>query len=240
MPNIFKSMPPVTKNIIIICAIIQLATYFVSSLGPTVNRFCGLHYLTATDFNGVQLVTYMFLHGGFIHLLFNMLTLFMFGTILEYTLGSRRFLLFYLTCGVGAALIQEGVWALTLPDTIINGLAQVNHVTRTQIEQYIAMNPGVMTDNLNYFTTVGASGSIYGVLLAFGMLYPNRPLYFMFIPVPVKAKYMVIIWILLERLLGVGAQADGIAHFAHLGGMIFGFLMIWYWMKKGIVHRENF
>ncbi|MDE5806237.1 MAG: rhomboid family intramembrane serine protease, partial [Paramuribaculum sp.] len=137
-------------------------------------------------------------------------------------------------------LIQEGVWALTLPDTIINGLAQVNHVPRTQIEQYIAMNPGVMTDNLNYFTTVGASGSIYGVLLAFGMLYPNRPLYFMFIPVPVKAKYMVIIWILLELLLGVGAQADGIAHFAHLGGMIFGFLMIWYWMKKGIVHRENF
>ncbi|MDE6039175.1 MAG: rhomboid family intramembrane serine protease, partial [Paramuribaculum sp.] len=91
-----------------------------------------------------------------------------------------------------------------------------------------------------YFITVGASGSIYGVLLAFGMLYPNRPLYFMFIPVPVKAKYMVIIWILLELLLGVGAQADGIAHFAHLGGMIFGFLMIWYWMKKGIVHRENF
>ena len=174
------------------------------------------------------------------HLLFNMLTLFMFGIVLEYTLGSKRFLLFYLTCGVGAALIQEAVWSFTLTDVIVDNLARLNNVGSAEMLAFLKLHPDVIENNYNFFSTVGASGSIYGVLLAFGMLFPNRPLYFMFIPVPIKAKYMVVGWIVLELLFGMGGVNDGIAHFAHLGGMIFGFLMIWYWMKKGIVHRENF
>lgn len=214
--SIFKSMPPVTKNLIIINFIIWLACALIPQIGNSLHRHAALHFYEASDFNLVQLVTYMFLHGGFFHVFFNMFTLFMFGILLEYAMGSKRFLLFYMACGIGAALIQEAVWALTLPDLVV----------------------GVLAMNLSMFTTVGASGSIYGVLLAFAMLFPNRPLYFLFIPVPIKAKWMVLIWGGMELLLGLSGASDGIAHFAHLGGMIFGFMLIVYWKKKGMIRGD--
>lgn len=235
----FRSMPPVTKNLIIINVIVWLAMFLSPTISANAMKLLALHYIEAPDFNLAQLVTYMFLHGGFFHMFFNMFVLWMFGMTIENTMGSKRFLLFYMVCGIGAGFIQELVWSFTLPDMILNGLASQNRQTMEYIQQAIAINPEIMASNLNIFTTVGASGAIYGVLLAFGMLFPNRPLYFMFVPVPIKAKWMVLIWGGLEVLLGLSA-VDGVAHFAHLGGMIFGFLMIIYWKKKGLIHGDTY
>lgn len=236
--RMFRGMPPVTKNLVIINFIIWIAMAIFPQIDHNVMRYCALHFYQVTDFNVVQLFTYMFVHGGFMHILFNMLTLFMFGITLEYVMGSRRFLIFYIVCGVGAALIQEAVWAVTLPDMVVDGLARLNSMTPDEIRALMARDPSIMADNLNFFSTVGASGAIYGVLLAFAMLFPNRPLYFMFLPVPVKAKWMVLIWGGMEILLGISAASDGVAHFAHLGGMIFGFMLIAYWKKKGTIHGD--
>lgn len=236
--RMFRGMPPVTKNLVIINFIIWIAMAIFPQIDHNVMRYCALHFYQATDFNVVQLFTYMFVHGGLMHILFNMLTLFMFGITLEYVMGSRRFLIFYIVCGVGAALIQEAVWAVTLPDMVVDGLARLNSMTPDEIRALMARDPSIMADNLNFFSTVGASGAIYGVLLAFAMLFPNRPLYFMFLPVPVKAKWMVLIWGGMEILLGISAASDGVAHFAHLGGMIFGFMLIAYWKKKGTIHGD--
>lgn len=238
--RIFKSMPPVTKNLIIINVLIWAVSALIPQIGANMSKYCALHFYEANDFNVAQLVTYMFMHGGFPHLFFNMFTLFMFGIALEYTMGSKRFLIFYMACGIGAGLIQEGVWALSLNNIIIGHLADMNHTTVDQISQWVAANPHVLQMNYDVFSTVGASGAIYGILLAFAMLYPNRPLYFMFIPVPVKAKYMMLVWGGLELLLGLSGASDEIAHFAHLGGMIFGLMLIIYWKKKGLIHGDTY
>lgn len=236
----FRMMPPVTKNLLIINIIVWLAMAISPDINANAMNYLSLHFYEADGFNAVQIVTYMFLHGNFGHLLFNMFTLWMFGIAIERTMGSKRFLIFYMVCGIGAALIQEAVWALTLPDMVVEGLARINGCSTEYIREAIAVNPDIMAKNLAIFTTVGASGAIYGVLLAFGMLYPNRPLYFMFIPIPIKAKWMVLGWIAMELLLGMSEANDGVAHFAHLGGMIFGFMLIVYWKKKGAIHGDSY
>lgn len=200
----------------------------------------GLHYFKASDFNPVQLLTYMFMHStrDFAHILFNMFTLFMFGITLERVLGSARYLFYYISCGIGAAIIQELVWAMTWEDMFVKMLANANGVDfttmRIAIEQ--ALNEGRDLPFLNMLVTVGASGAVYGVLLAFGMLFPNMPLFIMFIPVPIKAKWMVIGYGVIELLIGLSNASDGVAHFAHLGGMIFGFIMILIGKRQGVIH----
>ncbi len=234
-----RLLPPVTKNLIIINFIIWLAMMILPrSFGVDFMKFGALHYVEAPDFNPAQIFTYMFMHStsSFAHILFNMFTLFMFGVVLERVLGAKRFLFYYISCGIGAALIQEGVWALTLPDMIVSELARMNHTTADAIRQWVASDPVILKQNYDVFTTIGASGAIYGVLLAFGMLFPNRPMYLMFIPVPVKAKWMVTGFVALELLIGLSSASDGVAHFAHLGGMLIGFFIILYWKKKGVVH----
>ena len=129
---------------------------------------------------------------------------------------------------------------MTLPDLVVKELAHLNQTTTAEINAWLAQKPGILSQNLNLFTTVGASGAIYGVLMAFGLLFPNRPLYFMFLPVPIKAKWMILIWIAMELLLGMSAATDGVAHFAHLGGMIFGFMLLTYWKKKGVIHGDSY
>lgn len=239
--NIVRSLPPVTKNLIIINFLVWLAMAVMPhSFGNWAMHYCALHYVMATDFNAAQLFTYMFVHGGFAHLLFNMFTLFMFGVWLERAMGSPRFLFFYIACGLGAAVIQEGVWALTLPDLICRELARLNYTSVEAIKGYLAVNPGVMAENLNVFTTVGASGAIYGVLMAFGMLFPNRPMYLYFIPIPVKAKWMVTGFIVFELLIGLSSANDGIAHFAHLGGILVGFIIVYIWKKRNIIHGSDY
>ncbi len=184
----------------------------------------------------------MFMHstGSFAHILFNMFTLFMFGITLERVLGSQRYLFYYISCGIGAAVVQEIVWQLTWVD-ILAGWINSSYGSGINEAKDIIMQAHAMGQNipvLNSLLTIGASGAIYGVLLAFGMIFPNRPLYLMFVPVPIKAKWMVAGYGVLELLIGLSAANDGVAHFAHLGGMIFGFFMIWYWKKKGVVHGD--
>ena len=163
----------------------------------------------------------------------------MFGSIIEYTLGSRRYLFYYVSCGLGAALIQLIVFALMLN--------KYSAMFSPDEYQYIIENGWDLLKTGMTFAdpsasalsllvnspTLGASGAIYGILLAFGMLYPNREMYIMFIPVPIKAKWMVIGYALIELSLGIGAVNDGVAHFAHLGGMLIGFVMLYYWKKRG-------
>lgn len=234
----FRSIPPVTANLLIINILLWLAMTVSPALTDVVYRHLTLHFYESDLFNLIQPVTYMFVHAGFVHLLFNMVTLFFFGPAMEYTFGSRRYLIYYMMCGVGAALIQEAVWTVTLPDFIISTLSANAHMPADIVRQELCLSPALWQSAYAQIITMGASGAIYGLLLAFGMVYPNRAIYFMFIPVPVKAKWMVLIWGGMELLLGMSNTADGVAHFAHLGGMIFGFMLITYWLKKGVIYRE--
>ncbi len=222
--SFFGSIPPVTLNIIIINFIVWLAALTLPKIaGIDLNYLLGLHYFEASDFNVIQLVTYMFLHDtrSIDHIFFNMFSVFMFGRTLEMVWGGKRFLFYYLTTGIGAGLIQEVAWYFELQSVINSYVPQIGW-------EQVSMG-------LNQFITVGASGAAFGILLAFGMLFPNAPLFIIFIPIPIKAKYFVIFYGLLELFFGISNYPrDGVAHFAHLGGMLFGFFLIWYWKKKGI------
>lgn len=250
--SFFRSMPPVTKNLIIINFIVWVAMFvFSNKFGDAMINYGGLHYFGASDFNIAQIISYMFMHStqGIAHIFFNMFTLFMFGITLERVLGSKRFLFYYLSCGIGAALVQEGVWSLMI-DSFVNKnaemyLAQIAHANNMSMADINASILPLQLAQLreaveNMLVTIGASGAIYGVLLAFGMIFPDRPLYLMFVPIPIKAKWMVIGYGAIELALGMGSANDGVAHFAHLGGMIFGFLILLYWKRKNIIGRNGF
>lgn len=232
-----NNMPPVTKNLIIINIICFFATAVASRHGIDLESMLALHYVEAGNFNLYQLFTYMFMHGDFAHLFFNMFTLWMFGRVLESVWGSQRYLFFYIFCGIGAGLIQEVVQYFELmplmhdmkqfADFQPNEVIRINGISRTASE-WIAW-----CQNLLYTArTVGASGSIYAILLAFGMMFPNQPMYIIPFPMPIKTKWVITGYIVLEIYLGIQSN-DNIAHFAHLGGMIFGFLLMMYWKKKG-------
>jgi len=241
--NIFAALPPVTKNLIIINFLIWLVMMVAPySFQEKLIHYGALHFWGASDFNPAQLITYMFMHDvrSFAHILFNMFTLFMFGITLERVLGSQRYLFYYLSCGIGAALVQELVWQISWVDIAAGWINQGYGTGIAEAREILhqAQAAGQNIPLLNSFVTLGASGAIYGVLLAFGMIFPNRPLYLMFVPVPIKAKWMVAGYGVIELLMGLSTANDGVAHFAHLGGMIFGFLMIWYWKKKGVVHGD--
>lgn len=241
--SIFSNIPPVTKNLIIINFLIWVVMMIAGDRLHLV-EYGGLHYFKASDFNPAQLLTYMFMHStqGLAHIVFNMFTLFMFGITLERVLGSARYLFYYISCGIGAALVQELVWSLTWENMFVKLLANGNGVSFEVAREAInyALATGQNLPFLNSLVTVGASGAIYGVLLAFGMLFPNMPLYIMFIPVPVKAKWMVIGYGVIELLIGLSNAHDGVAHFAHLGGMIFGFIMLYIWKKQGLFNGPRY
>ena len=215
------NMPPVTKNIIIINVLIFLGSIVAPKYGINLTQWFGLHFFMAPDFKLYPLFTYMFMHGGFEHLFFNMFAVWMFGRVLEQVWGPRRFLFYYIVCGVGAGLIQELVQYIQYA-TVLSGYDSVNMGGNYVIP---------MSDYLNMMTTVGASGAIYAILLAFGMIFPNQPIYLYFL-LPMKAKYFVMGYAVLELIFGMSQRGDGIAHFAHLGGMLFGFILIMYWKKK--------
>ena len=199
----------------------------------------GLHHWSSEAFRPHQLVTYMFMHGGFAHLFFNMFALFMFGRVLEQVWGPKRFLIFYMVCGVGAGIIQLLVNEVRIqalvsqidPQTYQVILEEGGSIIRSG-KNYVDETAGTLNALINT-TTVGASGSVFGILLAFGMLFPNVQLMLLFPPIPLKAKYFVAIYGALELYLGIANNAgDNVAHFAHLGGMLFGFFMIRYWRKN--------
>jgi len=233
--NSYSLLPPVVKNLLIINGIMYLATIALRTRGIDLVGILGLHYFTAQNFEIWQPITYMFMHGSFAHLFFNMFALWMFGATLENTWGEKRFLLYYMVCGIGAGLIQLLVTGLqihflsqNIPPDVVRELsesgAQILREGRNYVGEVGALNLAINA------ATVGASGSVFGLLLAFGMMYPNSVIYIYFL-LPIKAKWFVIIYGALELVLGVTGTNDGIAHFAHLGGMLFGFFLIIYWNK---------
>lgn len=197
----FKT-PPAVKNLIIANCLIFLATYLIPKVNTLLGTYGQLFWVGSPNFHIYQFVSYMFLHGSFSHLFFNMFALWMFGRTLEYELGTKRFLIYYFVCGVGAALFQMAVaWAAS---------------------EY-------------YFTMLGASGATMGLLMAFGVMHPNNQIFIFPFPMPIKAKWFVIGYIILEVLQGWGVSGDGIAHFAHVGGMLWGWALLQYWKNKRVI-----
>lgn len=274
----FSMLPEVVKNLLIINVLAFIArVVFSVNFGIDINDYLGLHYWESEKFRPYQFVTYMFMHGNFGHLFFNMFAVWMFGNAIENAWGPKRFLIFYIFTGFGAALLHYGIihfeisGDITAMEQIVNdpkfeNIAAFVSQHRFAVSQYypeiypayqefkgafsaLQVNPenyealnisaNFFSKYLNHFkdlpNVVGASGSLFGILLAFGMMFPNAQLFMLFIPFPIKAKYIVIGYGALELFSGLqNSPGDNVAHFAHLGGMLFGFILINFWRKKGI------
>ena len=218
----FRQIPPITKNLLIINVLAYLAAVVMKGSGIDFNEIFGLHFFMADNFHLYQLVTYMFMHGGVTHLFFNMFALWMFGCVIEQTWGSRRFLWYILACGVGAGLFQE---AAQFVQYAVEGLAAFNMV-----------NVGGMiiptSEYLNMWVTVGFSGAVYGILLGFGMTYPEERIFIFPLPVPIKGKWFVMLYAAIELFSALSTSSDGVAHIAHLGGMAVGYIIIRHWRQQ--------
>lgn len=235
------------KQLIIINVIFFIGMYFVGE--KTAVSILGLHFPENPEFKFWQPITYMFMHGGPMHILFNMFALFSFGGLLENMWGAKKLLFFYFSCGLGAALLHIGINYIVF----YNGLETLQSAgfAKAEIMQLLAegkynpkweevMSASQFTNFMGtYLTrTVGASGAIYGILVAFAFTVPNAELMMLFLPIPIKAKYFVPGILAIDLFLGLKGQAifgsggDGVAHFAHLGGALIGFIMMWVWSKN--------
>lgn len=233
-------MPPVIKNLLIINGIMLLATYVLQQTGGIdLTEVLGLFYFRSENFRIWQVVTHIFMHGGILHLLSNMFALWMLGATLEQFFGSKKFLEYYLLTGIGAAVLH----------TLVNfyqASQLIPHMDPRTVQEVMDNGINLLRNNRNYsdemagklnliynVPTVGASGAVFGVLFAFGWLFPNTKLFIIPIPFPIKAKYFVIGYALFELYSGVAANpGDNIAHFAHIGGMIIGFLLMKIWKVR--------
>lgn len=209
--NFISQIPTVTKNLVAINILMFIATLVNENF--MVANFA-MFYPASPFFKPWQILTHMFMHGGFWHIFFNMYSLLMFGSILERSLGPKKFLIFYFVTGLGAAALHTGVEWMQARVFIANGAVNAY--------QALLMTP-----------TLGASGAIYGVLIGFAMLYPQARLMLIFPPIPVKAKWLVVIFAVIELFSGINGIQASVAHFAHLGGMLFGWLLIRWWRKHG-------
>ncbi len=239
--SFWSSIMPVTRHLLAINVIVWLATVVLQQVNMIdLNRWLGLHFWLGSNFNPAQLFTYMFMHANFTHLFFNMFSLWMFGSLLERVLGAKRYLFYYITCGLGAALVQELVWQFTWQDilaaSVTGPVASVTDIIKAINEGHAAFT---MDNFYNSMVTIGASGAVFGILLAFGMLFPNMPMYIIPFPFPIKAKWMVLGYGVIELFFGVTGEMSGVAHFAHLGGMIAGILLILYWRHNGTLTRNG-
>jgi membrane associated rhomboid family serine protease len=231
-------LPPIVKNLIFINILMLLAYYAVLSVfGLDLNKTLGLYFPGSEQFKPIQIISHMFMHGGFWHLFFNMFALYMFGQVLEQVWGPKRFLIYYFVCGLGAVLIHESVIAIQYfhllnimnPDDV---QLVINEGTAYFNQGKVFTDPSMQSLQILLNTpTVGASGAIFGVLLAFGVLFPNTELMLLFPPIPIKAKYFVLIYGGIELYLAITQPGASIAHAAHLGGMLFGYLLIKYWRR---------
>ncbi|PIE86387.1 MAG: rhomboid family intramembrane serine protease [Bacteroidia bacterium] len=264
--NILSNIPPVSKNLLLLNIVFFLGTVtFQQTFQMDLTHFLGLYYIESEYFKPYQYISYMFMHGGIGHLFFNMFALWMFGRILEGMWGGKRFFIFYMVTGIGAALIhtlinwwnvesvREAAVAfldspspehfsrflkgnLNYPSQYVKDLKD-NWIMQSDntfyAQQAIDVVRRVASGAANLPPTIGASGAVFGLLLAFGMIFPNEKLMLLFPPIPMKAKYFVIIYGIIELFAGVaGFSGDNIAHFAHLGGMIFGFVLLKIWGIK--------
>lgn len=209
--NFISQIPTVTKNLVAINILMFIATLINENF--MVANFA-MFYPASPFFKPWQILTHMFMHGGFWHIFFNMYSLLMFGSILERSLGPKKFLIFYFVTGLGAVALHTGVEWMQARVFIANG----------DVDAY---------QRLLVTTTLGASGAIYGVLIGFAMLYPQARLTLIFPPIPMTAKWLVIIFAAIELFSGINGIQEGVAHFAHLGGMLFGWLLIRWWRKHG-------
>ncbi len=228
--------PPVVKNLIIINALMFLGTLAVqSAFHLDLNRELGLYYYKSPFFHPYQVITHMFMHGGITHIFFNMFALWMFGKVLEQVWGSRRFFIYYMVTGLGAALFNSLVLQIEMSPllTYISETYKIDTFTPEIIDQLYNMTDTKAKELAigMVIPTIGASGAVFGLLLAFGMLFPNTQLMLLFPPIPIRAKYFVIGYGLIELYLGITQQGSNIAHFAHLGGMLFGFILLKMWKK---------
>jgi len=238
-PN-FGSVPPVVKNLIIINAIMLLATWLTRNMLPdSLTHYLGLYYFGSENFRPYQILTHMFMHADIMHLFFNMFALWMFGRILEQVWGSQRFFLYYFVTGIGAVILHSLV-------NYIEVSAVKAHLSAEQLNYVLSEGASLWEQGKTFADpqmaklnalintpTVGASGAVFGVLLAFGMLFPNTELMLLIPPMPIKAKYFVIGYGVIELFMGISNfKFDNVAHFAHLGGMLFGFILIKYWQRR--------
>jgi len=192
-----RNLPVITKSLLIANLAMWLLTAMLDKYGVHIVNILGLFYYPSPYFHWWQPFTYMFMHAGFSHLFFNMFAVLMFGPALEEKWGTTRFLIYYIICGLGAALVQELVWAIAAPEVAV---------------------------------TIGASGAVFGILLAFGWLFPDVPMFILFIPIPIRARTLVIIYAVIELFAGIAnLSMDNVAHFAHLGGMLFGLILLLWW-----------
>ncbi len=275
-PSGFKILPPVVKNLLIINTLFFLATLALRRYHIDLINILGLHYPGASGFRVYQFVTYMFMHGGWAHILFNMFALWMFGNVIENVWGGKKFLIFYMLTGLGSGIVyifwihfhlrtnldminaiiahpivpaveayfhEFGFHLNALTSTLSQSdLTLFNHnmnllasssATPSNIQQIISFLSTYKAEMLNQMVVIGASGAIFGLLLAFGMMFPNTLIYLYF-AIPVKAKWFVIGYGLIELFSGISNRpGDNVAHFAHIGGMLVGLLIILYWKKKG-------
>lgn len=235
---------PVVKQLLIINII-----FFVGSmLVPHATQYLSLYFFKNEQFGIWQLLSHMFMHGNVLHIAFNMFALYSFGSTLEHYWGGKKFLFFYISCGLGAAVLHSAVNYFIYE----NGVAHMQEIgLGSQIQSWLEsgkinfvtrpanLDEGLLNEMYGAFNVpaVGASGAIYGLLVAFAFMFPNTPLFLMFIPIPIKAKYFVPVILLYDLVAGfkgggIFGGSDGIAHFAHLGGALLGFLMMWYWKKN--------
>ncbi len=274
-PRGFTLLPMVVKNLLILNILFFLAKIVLDkSFGISIEDHLGLRYFGSQEFRPWQFITYMFLHGDVGHIFFNMFALWMFGYALENVWGPKRFIIYYLITGIGAAITHYFVIWLQINPTIVEINRVIADPTTSGIVNFLTMHPlriseysgaiyteyikfqdtlqtlmydennrqalasasNFLVDYREYFlglpNVIGASGAVFGILLAFGMLFPNTLIYIYFL-FPLKAKYFVAIYGLIELFYGFTGSSPNIAHFAHLGGMVFGFLLIIYWKRRG-------
>ena len=228
-PGPFAGLPVVTKNIIIINVIMYLATLAFETVNVDLVKLFGLHYYLADDFKPHQFITYIFMHGGFSHILFNMLGVYIFGQVLEQVWGAKRYLIFYILTGLGAALAQYIIMHFEITEVldIFNQHINSRNLDTSQRAEFINQK----YEYLNKHVIIGASGSLFGLLGGFGMLFPNRELYLYFF-IPIKAKWLVILYGGFEIFSGLqNNPTDNVAHFAHIGGLLVGIALVLFWRK---------
>ncbi|MBF0651733.1 rhomboid family intramembrane serine protease [Dysgonomonas sp. GY75] len=238
-----SSIPVVTRNLLIINVLAYFATVMLKDI-VNLNNYLSLHYITSSLFMPHQIITYMFMHGGISHLFFNMFAVFMFGRVLETVWGPKKFFVYYIITGIGAAALQilvtylriKGIEESLSPDIVSQVQAGATSVMANVSDHEAIQNLFALINT----PMLGASGAVFGILVAFGMLFPNAELMLLFPPIPIKAKWFVIGYGVIELSLGVVDRVgDNVAHFAHLGGLITGLIILLYWRKKGFTTNGN-
>lgn len=231
--NFLYRIPRITRYILLINIAFFVITFILKVFNIDVIEYLAVFPIQSPFFRPYQVVTHMFMHGGFAHLFFNMFALYMFGIVLENIWGEKRFLIYYFVCGIGAVAVNMLVQYFQLQHL---GLEAVTTVGKEYSITFKSVADKINSDSIDEILstpTVGASGAVYGLLLAFAIYFPNAPMYIMFIPIPIKAKWLIIGFFIIELSLGIfNGSNDNIAHFAHLGGMLFGLIFIFLWKKK--------